>query len=98
MTEMKHSILSQVLDQQARARRRGLCACLSKTLYKSSVKFVSQVTVGNAPNEFNNKNNILHLKLVRKLAFKGRELKLSALPNIYMPCAVRNISQIILYL
>lgn len=98
MTEMKHSILSQVLDQQARARRRGLCACLAKTLYKSSVKFVSQVTVGNAPNEFNNKNNILHLKLVRKLAFKGRELKLSTLPNIYMPCAMRNISQIILYL
>lgn len=32
MTEMKNSILSQVLDQQARARRRGLCACLSKTL------------------------------------------------------------------
>lgn len=95
MTEMKHSILSQVLDQQARARRRGLCACLSKTLYKSSVKFVSQVPVGNAPNEFNNKNNILHLKLVRKL---GRELKLSTLPNIYMPCAMRNISQIILYL
>lgn len=63
MTEMKHSILSQVLDQQARARRRGLCACLSKTLYKSSVKFVSPVPVGNAPNEFNRKNNIMHLKL-----------------------------------
>lgn len=42
MTEMKNSILSQVLDQQARARRRGSCACLSKTLYKSSVEFVSQ--------------------------------------------------------